>query len=411
MKLFLYILLLFPLAIMAQSKMESPFGNLPTISKKEFSILKEAFTDAQQTQQLLEEAVANGRDNPAITFNLGNAYYRNAQYAKAVAAYEMALSKLPNFFAARKNLGYALVNLNDEESARANFAKALALSGNSDVDILLWLASYFAKQSNWSGALACVEQALLHAPTRRDANFAKALYLFNIGRYKESESVCISLLNSKFPDANALRLLGKSRAKLGDVVGSLAAFSMIDSSDAHYKNIRLLCADILFSEKAYRQAAKIYLEFGENSKTIRAAEALLAAQKYADSLALLTKLPPSYENDKTAAFANLGLGNLNDAKKLFSSCLDRNPYDSKVCFALAKLLVDEGDFVYAKILYKRAQSDKSYSVASQLALLEIAVKEGAVEDAISLASSIYAQTKKPELADYIQYLKNAKRFK
>ena len=93
-----------PAAAAAQSPLESPFGNLPTATKREAAALREAFADGADAAKILKEAVADGRDGAAVTFNLGNALFRNGDYAGAAKAYSAALSKIPNFFAARKNL-------------------------------------------------------------------------------------------------------------------------------------------------------------------------------------------------------------------------------------------------------------------------------------------------------------------
>ena len=41
--------------------------------------------------------------------------------------------------------------------------------------------------------------------------------------------------------------------------------------------------------------------------------------------------------------------------------------------------------------------------------MSVAVKTGALEEAISIASSLYAQTRRAEIGEYLEYLKNAKK--
>lgn len=398
-----------PALAAAQSPLESPFGNLPTATRREAAALREAFAEGADAAKILREAVADGADGAAVTFNLGNALFRNGDFAGAAEAYSAALSKIPNFFAARKNLAYSLDRLGEEEKARGNFAGALALSGGSDADILLWLAAYYSKKADWGSALSCVDAALLHAPERGGAEYAKAFYLFNLGRHAEAAKVCERILEKKFPDAAALKLLGQCRAKSGDLPGAVAALSMVPRDDPAFRSAEILRADIFFSARAYAEAAGIYGRLGENERLGAAAEALARAGEFEKALEVLEKLPDSAGKFRSQARARIGLGDAEGAKKSLAACLAEEPDDPYACFELAKLSFAGGDCNFAKILYNRAQKDEAYSVAAKVGLMSVAVKTGALEEAISIASSLYAQTRRAEIGEYLEYLKNAKK--
>lgn len=400
---------LLPALAAAQSPLESPFGNLPTATKREAAVLREAFAEGADAAKILKEAVADGRDGAAVTFNLGNALFRNGDYAGAAEAYSAALSKIPNFFAARKNLAYSLDRLGEGERARENFARALALSGGSDADILLWLAWHYSGKSDWGAALSCVDAALMHAPERAGAEYAKAFYLFNLGRHAEAAKTCERILEKKFPDAAALKLLGKCRAKSGDLPGAVAALSMVPQDDPDFRSAEILRADIFFSGRAYAEAAKIYESLGEGGRLGAAAEALARAGEFEKALEVLAKLPDSAGKFRSQARALIGLGDAEGAKKSLTACLAEEPDDPYACFELAKLSFAGGDCNLAKILYNRAQKDETYSVAAKVGLMSVAVKTGALGEAVSIASALYAQTRRAEVGEYLEYLKNAKK--
>ena len=303
------------LAVLGQNALESPFGNIPTITKRESAILKKASAQSDESIKILSEAAGEKNCSAAIPFTLGNFLYRSGNFEAAAAAYSSALEKMPNFFAARKNLAYSLDRIGKEKQARENFAKALALSGNSDVDILLWLAAYAARRSDYSAALSCVEQALIQVPERLDALYAKAFYLFNLDMYSQAAKICEDILNKKFPDAATLKLLGKCRAKLQDAAGAIAAFSMVPESDADRKKTQIICADILFSKQAYFEAAKIYESEGDRERLLEASKALAYSGEPEKSLKLLSKLPESPEKSRIRAVANMALGKKDEAKK------------------------------------------------------------------------------------------------
>ena len=396
------------LAVLGQNALESPFGNIPTITKRESAILKKASVQSDESIKILSEAAGEKNCSAAIPFTLGNFLYRSGNFEAAAAAYSSALEKMPNFFAARKNLAYSLDRIGKEKQARENFAKALALSGNSDVDILLWLAAYAARRSDYSAALSCVEQALIQAPERLDALYAKAFYLFNLDMYSQAAKICEDILNKKFPDAATLKLLGKCRAKLQDAAGAIAAFSMVPESDADRKKTQIICADILFSKQAYFEAAKIYESGGDRERLLEASKALAYSGEPEKSLKLLSKLPESPEKSRIRAVANMALGKKDEAKKDFLECIKAAPDDALACFELAKIYFSEGDFNAAKIYYERAGKDESCAVAAKIGLMSVAVKTGDIDSAISMARALYIQTRREDISEYLQYLKNAK---
>ena len=396
------------LAVLGQNALESPFGNIPTITKRESAILKKASAQSDESIKILSEAAGEKNCSAAIPFTLGNFLYRSGNFEAAAAAYSSALEKMPNFFAARKNLAYSLDRIGKEKQARENFAKALALSGNSDVDILLWLAAYAARRSDYSAALSCVEQALIQVPERLDALYAKAFYLFNLDMYSQAAKICEDILNKKFPDAATLKLLGKCRAKLQDAAGAIAAFSMVPESDADRKKTQIICADILFSKQAYFEAAKIYESEGDRERLLETSKALAYSGEPEKSLKLLSKLPESPEKSRIRAVANMALGKKDEAKKDFLECIKAAPDDPLARFELAKIFFSEGDFNAAKIYYERAGKDESCAVAAKIGLMSVAVKTGDIDSAISMARALYIQTRREDIGEYLQYLKNAK---
>ena len=226
--------------------------------------------------------------------------------------------------------------------------------------------------------------------------------------YTQAAKICEDILNKKFPDAAALKLLGKCRAKLQDAAGAIAAFSMVPESDADRKKTQVICADILFSKQAYLEAAKIYESEGYRERLLEAAKALAHSGESEKSLKLLSKLPESNEKSRIRAVANMALGKKDEAKRDFLKCVESAPDDPLACFELAKIYFAEGDFNAAKIYYERAGKDESYAVAAKIGLMSISVKTGDINSAIAMARSLYIQTRREDIGEYLQYLKNAK---
>lgn len=390
------------------AQIATPFGNLPTLSARDSQLLKraEAAESAREKIEILEDAVESSRAVDAAAFALGNAYFSLGEYEKAAAAYEKSLAKLPNFFAARKNLAYARDALGDSEGARKNFLAALALSGGSDSDILFKLAEGYAKAEDWSAALDCINRAILYSSGENPAaQYARAYYLFKIGRFAESAAACGRVLARNRADSAALCLLGNCRSRLGDFAGAYSAFSQVPADSPQFGAAQIARADILFSQKCYARAAEIYLERGEKSRAVRAAQAAALSGDFHTAQSLAAKLPDSPEKRNILARAYIGLGDAAAARKILSEILAENPSDAFACFESAEIAFAEKNYNLAKILYKRAESDEKYFNAARFGSAKTCVKTGDFAQAIALVRSLRASN--PELAQYIEYLKNA----
>ena len=74
----------------------------------------------------LEKLLASGQDNALLRFGLGNAFFREENYAAAAEHLGRAVEHNPQYSAAWKLLGKAHAALNDDAAARAAFTQALA---------------------------------------------------------------------------------------------------------------------------------------------------------------------------------------------------------------------------------------------------------------------------------------------
>jgi tetratricopeptide (TPR) repeat protein len=77
-----------------------------TVFDSLFEQANDAYLDDRVTDaiNLYEQLVSDGIENPAVFYNLGNAYYRNNQLGPAIANYERSLQLDPNLTSADRNL-------------------------------------------------------------------------------------------------------------------------------------------------------------------------------------------------------------------------------------------------------------------------------------------------------------------
>lgn len=76
---------------------------------------------AEQYEAIVSEALAQGRESAALYYNLGNAYFRDNQLAKAILNYERALLLDPGDGDIRHNLRFAQNRTEDRIEQAATF--------------------------------------------------------------------------------------------------------------------------------------------------------------------------------------------------------------------------------------------------------------------------------------------------
>ena len=76
----------------------------------------------------LEKMLGGPRDGALLRFSLGNEYLKAESPAQAAAAFQAAVDRDPNYSAAWKALGKALLASGDESGALAVYVKGIAVA-------------------------------------------------------------------------------------------------------------------------------------------------------------------------------------------------------------------------------------------------------------------------------------------
>ncbi|MEM7208174.1 MAG: tetratricopeptide repeat protein [Pseudomonadota bacterium] len=76
----------------------------------------------------LEKMLAQGQDNAMLRFGLGSAYFNEKQFAEAIPHLRACLEHDPQYSAAYKLLGKALIKVGDNDAAVTVFATGLPIA-------------------------------------------------------------------------------------------------------------------------------------------------------------------------------------------------------------------------------------------------------------------------------------------
>jgi|TARA_B110000196_G_C20997853_1_gene591549 uncharacterized protein HemY len=76
----------------------------------------------------LEKMLAQGKDSAMLRFGLGSAYFKQKAYIEAIPHFEACIEQDPEYTAAYKLLGKALVKQKDDVGALAVFQRGLPVA-------------------------------------------------------------------------------------------------------------------------------------------------------------------------------------------------------------------------------------------------------------------------------------------
>lgn len=130
-----------------------------------FTLGNAYFKEAQYAQaaQSIESGLRVDPENPGALFDLGNAYYKLGRSDQAIAQYEKALSSDPKFWAAVNNIGLVKYESGDVNGAIAQWQRALDLAENEETEPQLAIAVAKFRQgaqtlNSSNGAIAALER-------------------------------------------------------------------------------------------------------------------------------------------------------------------------------------------------------------------------------------------------------------
>ncbi len=388
----------------ARDSFESLFGNVPSVSKKEAELLRSAANSGsdEEALKILEASRSEDWFGAGASFNLGNAYYRMGAYSDAARAYNAAIKKMPAFFMARKNLGFALSALGDREGARGEFLKALALSGGSDSDILLWLASMHLEKGDFSSALTCCNQALVYSPGLERAKFYKALSLCELKLNDEAEKLCLELLSDRANNAEVMKLLARVRAAKGDRRGAIAALKILSAAGKCDAGTSEFLGALYYSEGLYGLSAAT---LGKR----RAVDCAYAAFRSGDIESAL-KIAQSARGEpgasKVIALCHLFSGDFNSAFETFSSIPKNLSPDPELDFYAARAAAALGKISEAISLYSSAAQSAGFEKAAMYGILAVYSRNGDIFNALQTARKIESSFPSDEIGKYRKRLED-----
>lgn len=206
-------------------------------------------------QQELLRRLETAPNDPIARFFLGETYLRLEDTSAAIEQWE-SLGAQRQLMQLAKDL----VEREAQAEALETLAAVIRLDAN-EVRARRLAARILAEQGNPEGALALYQEIITIAPQKADSYMLSGHILFDQGQYERAIVYYEAALQRNPANPNRiLRMLGRSRAALGQWSGAIEAYQEAIDEDPTFPQAYVLLGDVLFKQEQYERAIVYYEE-------------------------------------------------------------------------------------------------------------------------------------------------------
>lgn len=191
-------------------------------------------------------------DDHELQYNLGNSFYTNGHYQKAIELYHNALLLNPGDTSAQKNLALAYYH-----SGQFHHSIPLLLglfADRQEPEVGYYLAQSYEKTGAHAAAESYFRKTIALQPTIIEAYQDYSQWLYNRKRYEET-AVLLDSAITYFADAGLYFQLGLTRLQLQQITKAISAWQTASTLQPDFIPI-------------YRNLASAYAYLGQHTKAI-----------------------------------------------------------------------------------------------------------------------------------------------
>lgn len=344
----------------------------------------------------------------ALDFTLGNLYFQTKAFPDAIAAYDAALKKFPNFLRVHKNLGRLHVQQGNAKGALPHLLRVIELGG-AEGDIYGLVGYCYLQAGAVTSALDAYRSALLFAPKSRDWRLGKIQCLVNLTQHKEAAAMLEELITEKPDDASLWLLQANAYVASGNPTDAAVNLELVRQMGKATPVSLALLGDIYINANQPDLALAAYQDLLkgdqiDQERALRAARILASRGAWTEADAYLkelnqrlsTKLPASGQSEVASLLAKVALARGEDDKAaaMLTKVLESDPLNGRALLLLADYHWKKGDRERADLHYTRAATVEDVRVEALLqhARMNVALKEfAAATRLLSRAQSIKPQ--------------------
>ncbi|MBU2895044.1 tetratricopeptide repeat protein [Colwellia sp. D2M02] len=335
--------------------------------------------------------------SPALLQVKGQIYLSLKEYELAKSTFIEAVTLLPDFIRAHKNLAVIYIKQQNYQAARKHLIKTIEL-GEGDAQLFGYLA-YINLQLNtpWS-AIAGYQQALLLEPD--NSQWQQGL-LYSLIKAKDNHAAKAMLNEMLQKSPNDMRLwLQRSRISLDDNtpldalmsmemalrLGNTDADNLIAAAQLHLNHGSVSRAAELMSQLLRQWQQKGSYKATENSEHFDAIESVIAwliYEKHWSEAKPLLKHTEQYANKITGTQqsqlklhrASMPGNSATQTTRLYEQAIKLDPSNGQALIALAEHYQQQNDYTQAQLLFVRAASIEGFAERAYIGHAQVYIEQ------------------------------------
>ncbi|HKY31247.1 MAG TPA: tetratricopeptide repeat protein [Candidatus Polarisedimenticolia bacterium] len=368
--------------------------------------------------------LATPEASAAIDFTLGNIHYQLERIDEAIASYQAALAKFPDFRRAHKNLALASVRAGRMPEAVGAFTRLIELGG-ADAYSYGLLGHAYAAQEQFLAAESAYRQASLLHPVSLEWKLGIVRCLLRQQKHGEAAGLLDALLHEHPGRADFWLLQANAYLGMKQPMDAARNHEILARLGKGTPETMETLAGIYLNESLADPAARAYaraMEMDPGSaaeRGVRGAEALAARGAVEQASALLAAaraaggeaMDPALLRSALRLQARLSAaeGGGAEAARILEEIVALDPLDGEALMQLADLRARGGDVDRALFLYERAESLPRHESDAKLRRAQLLVRQSRFQDAVPLLRRVQELTPRDDVARYLEQVERIAR--
>jgi tetratricopeptide (TPR) repeat protein len=365
-----------------------------------------------------------GNSSAALDLTLGSIQFQQDKLPEALENYQKAVSKLPSFRRAWRNLGLIYARTGKYDEAIQSFTKMIELGGGDGLAYGLLGAAHFAKQ-DFQPAEAAYRNALLLQPENTEWRLGLTRCVFKQGKYEDAVALLDALIQ-RFPDkADFWLLQAQTYIGLKQPLRAAENLEMVDRLGKSTPDSLATLGDIYRDENLIDLAAGAYRRALDAdpkqplAKPLRSAELLASRGAVAQARQLTTHVRATRqdlaEEDRRRLLkleARLGMaegGGADEAVVVLEEIVKLDPLDGEALMLLGRHYTKANQPDRAILYYERAASIEAFEAQAKVAHAQVLVSLGRHGDAVPLLRRAQELKPRESVARYLEQVERIAR--
>jgi tetratricopeptide (TPR) repeat protein len=375
----------------------------PLLDKKDYTAALTAIVDAKKEDYQPEPLLAL---SPALFQIQGQIQLSLHQYEQAKQSFLAAISLLPDFIRAHKNLAVIYIKEEDYQQARQHLVKTITL-GEGDAQLFGYLAYINLQLSTPWSAIAGYEQALLLEPDNKQWQQG-LLYSLISAKDNHAAKAMLNEMLQKTPNDQRL-WLQRSRISLDDNtpldaltsmemvvrLGNTNADNLITTAQLHLNHGSVSRAAELMAQLLSQWQQQKPFDANKNVEHFNAIESVIAWLVYekhwseaklllAHSKQFTGKLTDLQQSQLKLHTASLPGKSQQQIIKLYEAAIALAPTNGQALIALAEHYQKQNDYNQAQLLFVRAATISGFAERAYIGHAQVFIEQKNYEQAAKI---------------------------